>query len=141
MASRHLTLRISEDLHRHLEAQSRRERETVSELARRLIDEGLRMEQHPGIVFRPGATGRRAGLANGPDVWEIIDVFPEWDDTWNIRSREPLGATSVTPYQVSIALRYYESYREEIDERIRLNREAAEEGYREWLSKQPVSSR
>lgn len=28
--------------------------------------------EHPGIVFRPGPTGRRAGLAGGPDVWEVV---------------------------------------------------------------------
>ncbi len=30
------------------------------------------MAEHPGVVFRDGPTGRRAGLAAGPDVWEII---------------------------------------------------------------------
>src|SRR5215213_6476218 len=38
----------------------------------RLADEGLRMVEHPNIVFRDGPTGRRAGLVGGPDVWEII---------------------------------------------------------------------
>ena len=31
------------------------------------------MDDHPGIVFRDGPTGRRAGLAAGPAVWEVID--------------------------------------------------------------------
>ena len=141
MASRHLTLRVSEDLHHRLEAQSRRERESVSEIARRLIEEGLRMEAHPGIVFRAGPMGRRAGLARGPDVWEVISVFPEWDDGWDIRSREELGATSVSAHDVWVSLRYYRSYPKEIDELIRLNDEAAEEGYQEWLEQQPVASR
>ncbi len=30
------------------------------------------MDEHPGIVFRDGPTGRRAALAGGPDVWEVI---------------------------------------------------------------------
>jgi hypothetical protein len=141
MTSRHLTLRISENLYHQLEVQSRREGETISELARRLIDEGLRMEAHPGVVFRPGVTGRRAGLANGPDIWEVVDVFPEWDERWDIRSRETLGATSVTPHDVWIALRYYESYPQEIDERIGLNRQAAAESYAEWLRRQAAISR
>ena len=42
-----------------------------SRLAERYIDEGMRMEDHPGIVFRDGPTGRRAGLAAGPDLWEV----------------------------------------------------------------------
>jgi hypothetical protein len=43
-----------------------------SRLAERHIDEGMRLEDHPGIVFRDGPAGRRAGLAAGPDVWEVI---------------------------------------------------------------------
>lgn len=27
------------------------------------------MDEHPGIVFRSGPAGRRAGLAGGPDIW------------------------------------------------------------------------
>jgi hypothetical protein len=51
--------------------------ETRSQLALRLIDEGLRMDAHPGIVFRPGPAGRRPGLMAGPDVWEVARVLRE----------------------------------------------------------------
>jgi hypothetical protein len=44
----------------------------------RLVDEGVRMEEHLGIVFRDGPTGRRAGLAGGPDVWEVIVVLRDF---------------------------------------------------------------
>ena len=43
-----------------------------SRLAERYVDEGTRMDEHPGIVFRGGPTGRRAALAGGPDVWEVM---------------------------------------------------------------------
>lgn len=33
------------------------------------------MEAHPGIVFRDGPSGRRAGLAAGPDVWEVVGLL------------------------------------------------------------------
>ena len=33
---------------------------TPSGLAQRLVDEGLRMAEHPGIVFKDGPSGRRA---------------------------------------------------------------------------------
>ena len=33
---------------------------TPSGLAERLVDEGLRMAEHPGIVFKNGPSGRRA---------------------------------------------------------------------------------
>lgn len=45
---------------------------SLSSAANRLVDEALRMADHPGIIFRPGLTGRRAALAAGPDVWEVI---------------------------------------------------------------------
>ena len=37
-----------------------------------LVEEGLRMDAHPGVLFREGAAGRRAVLVGGPDVWEVI---------------------------------------------------------------------
>lgn len=45
---------------------------TASAATARLVDEGLRMEEHPGVVFRDGPMGRRATLVGGPDVWEVI---------------------------------------------------------------------
>ena len=45
---------------------------SLSSAANRLVDEALRMTEHPGVIFRPGPTGRRAALAGGPDVWEVI---------------------------------------------------------------------
>src|SRR5438552_3451792 len=53
---------------------------TPSGLAERLVDEGLRMAEHPGIVFKDGPTGRRAALALGPDVWEVAKVVRELDE-------------------------------------------------------------
>ena len=45
---------------------------SLSSAANRLVDEALRMAEHPGIIFRSGPTGRRAALAGGPDVREVI---------------------------------------------------------------------
>lgn len=45
---------------------------TASSVAARLVDEGLRMDEHPGVIFRDGPLGRRACLIGGPDVWEVI---------------------------------------------------------------------
>src|SRR5258708_38087757 len=43
-----------------------------SRLAERYVDEGTRMDEHPGVVFRGGPTGRRAALAGGLDIWELV---------------------------------------------------------------------
>src|SRR6266705_6066498 len=45
---------------------------SLSSAANRLVDEALRMAEHPGVIFQSGPTGRRAALAGGPDVWEVI---------------------------------------------------------------------
>ena len=37
-----------------------------SSAANRFVDEALRMEDHPGVIFRDGLTGRRAVLIGGP---------------------------------------------------------------------------
>src|SRR5512132_1780101 len=37
-----------------------------------LVDEALRSQDHPLVVFRDGPAGRRARLAGGPDVWELV---------------------------------------------------------------------
>jgi len=49
---------------------------SVAGLAQRLIDEGLRMADHPGVTFKDGPSGRRATLAYGPDVWEVKPGHP-----------------------------------------------------------------
>ena len=38
---------------------------TTSALAQRLIDEGLRMADHPGVIFKDGPSGRRAASPTG----------------------------------------------------------------------------
>jgi hypothetical protein len=49
--------------------------ESRSQRAQRYIEEGLRMERHPDILFRSGPAGRRAALVGGPDVWEVVPVM------------------------------------------------------------------
>src|SRR2546428_11532967 len=70
-----LTLRATEDLLRRLERRARIVRVRKSALAGRYLEEGLAMDTFPGIVFRDGPAGRRAGLVGGPDVWEVIQVL------------------------------------------------------------------
>lgn len=45
---------------------------SLSSASNRLVDEALRMHEHPLITFKDGPAGRRARLVGGPDVWEII---------------------------------------------------------------------
>lgn len=96
---------------------------SLSSAANRLVDEALRMSEHPGIVFRPGPTGRRAGLAGGPDVWEVVRAVK------SARTAEPelaeehllalVADNTGTPARlIRIAIRYWATYPEEIDAEI-----------------------
>ena len=106
-----------------LDLGARRRGEAKSRTAERLIDEGLRMEDHPGIVFKEGPAGRRAALSFGPDVWQIVTVFKEMGlaDERAIAAITEWG--NLSHAQVNVALRYYADFPEEVDERITYNRE------------------
>ncbi len=93
---------------------------SLSAAANLLVDEGLRTVECPGVVFRDGPAGRRAGLAGGPDVWEVIGAVklarsaePQLDED------ELLSLVSdnsgVALAKVRTAVRYWSSYPAEID--------------------------
>jgi uncharacterized protein (DUF433 family) len=126
------SIRMSARTLARLDERARRRSEPKARTAERLIDEGLRMEDHPGIAFRDGPTGRRAALAGGPDVWEVIETL----QGTGLTGERAIAATAewggLTPAQIRVAVRYYAEYRDEVDERIRLNREEAERQRVSW---------
>lgn len=110
--SRMISMRVPDDVDERLaRAASGGSR---SALAVRLIDEGLRMEAHPGIVFRPGPAGRRAALSDGPDVWEMARVVRETgsDETGLAEAAELTGRAL---RQMRIVAGYYSEFKAEID--------------------------
>lgn len=119
MPSRHLSLRLESDTYERLEAESQRSGQPRSQVAKTLLEEGLRMEAHPGIVFRSGPAGRRPGLAGGPDLWEVVRVFAGVDSHGEEALARTAELTGLTREQVRIALRYYAEFRNEIDGWIR----------------------
>lgn len=115
-----------------LERRSRELGEPKSRVAERLIDEGLRMEEFPGVVFRSGPSGRRAALLDGPDVWEVI---ADLNRARRLRHVDPIKAVvrggAVSEPQARLAAAYYHRYPDEIDVQIERNENfqtAAEEG-------------
>lgn len=105
---------------------------STSTLAEELIEEGLRTRRHPMIVFRDGATGRRAGLIGGPDIWEVVgglvggDVAPE---NRMSRAAEHLG---LSHQQINAVWDYYADFTTEIDEEIAEKVAAADELEAGW---------
>lgn len=141
MTSRHLTLRLDKATLDRLDAESRRAGTTRSSLARELLDEGLRMQAHPGVVFRSGPAGRRASLALGPDIWEVARVFRHLDATREELVRTTAELTGLDEQQVHIALRYYAEFPEKIDawiERVDAEADLAEQA---WLREQALIQR
>lgn len=110
---------------------------SLSSAANRLVDEALRMSEHPGIVFRPGPTGRRAGLASGPDVWEAVRAIKSARAAESGMAEENLLAmvadnTSVPVRLLRIAVRYWASYPAEIDAEIAAADTAEELAEKAW---------
>lgn len=91
-----------------------------------------RMEAHPGIVFRDGASGRRAALASGPDVWEIIAALESNDLHGEEGIAELAALINLTPAQIHVAIRYYGAFPEEIDERVRRHLDEADSDEAAW---------
>jgi hypothetical protein len=124
---------MSEPTLARLDVGARRRGEARSRTAERLIDEGLRMEDHPGIVFRDGPAGRRAALAAGPDVWQVVQTLKET----SLAGEQAIAATAewgnLSHAQVNTALGYYVDFRDEVDERIAHNREESQRQHAVWL--------
>jgi hypothetical protein len=91
-----------------------------SSVANRFVDEALRMDEHPGVVFRDGPTGRRAVLVGGPDVREVIRAVksaratePDFEPSDVVALVE--ANTGVPARLIDRAVRYWSSYPDEID--------------------------
>ena len=110
---RHRSFRFSEETLRRLDERAHEVRETRTGLAERYVAEGLRMDEHPGIGFVDGPTGRRAVLLGaGLDVWEVVAIVAE-----NRQSVAAAAAYLEVPVAtVRVAVRYYATYSGEIDE-------------------------
>jgi uncharacterized protein (DUF433 family) len=100
-------------------------------LAQRMIEEGLRLAQHPMITFVDGPAGRRARMVPiGIDVWQLVEmVQSEGGD-----ADEVAEAMNYPRWAVDAALAYHREYPAEIDQMIADNRRALEQGHAEWLA-------
>ncbi|HVA20241.1 MAG TPA: hypothetical protein VMU55_08705 [Solirubrobacteraceae bacterium] len=132
--------RFSAEVVDMLDARSERLGQSKARVAERLIEEGLRIEELPGIVFRSGPTGKRAGIAGGPDVWEIAR---DLKGAAGEGAADPIEAVArvsgLDRGTVELAARYYAAYPDDIDERIRINDQAAER-LRHVLGSSPAQS-
>jgi hypothetical protein len=110
---------------------------SLSSAANMLVDEGLRMMEHPGVLFRTGPTGRRAGLAAGPDVWEVVRAVKSARSAEAGLDEAELLAlvvenTGVPERLIRVATGYWAAYPDEIDAEIAAADAAEENAEQVW---------
>ena len=119
------SFRISDDARRRLAERARGERTSATSLLERLISEGIDVLDHPGIVHRGSAHDRRAALAAGPDVWEVVGRLRELEGSEEERVAVLAAESDLHPRLVRIALDYAAAHPDDVRERIERNDEAA----------------
>jgi len=119
------SFRISDTARTRLASRAAREGTTATVLLDRLIVEGIDQMDYPGIVFRGPAHDRRAALAAGPDVWEVIARLQELTGREEQRIGVLAEESELHPRLIRIALDYAAEHADEIRERITRNRAMA----------------
>lgn len=119
------SIRIQEKTLKEIEQIVRDTGKEFSVVTNELLDEAVRMQRCPGIVFTEGTTGRRARIAGtGIEVWEVIATYKGVDEDFN---RLQKAYHWLTGQQLRSAIGYYKTYPEEIDLLIKQNEVLTEE--------------
>lgn len=121
-----VSYRLEEALKQRVAARAAAEGVTETALVSRLLDEGLKTAAHPGIVYRDGPTGRRAALAGGPDVWEVILAVRHAAGRGEAKIAGAAEQMGMAEQRVRLAVSFASAQPDEIEERIALNEAAAE---------------
>jgi hypothetical protein len=124
------SFRIGETARARLAARAAGEGMTVTSLLEQLIMEGIDQLDYSGIIFRGPAHDRRAGLAAGPDVWEVVARLQELDGSEEQRISLLSAESDLHPRLIRIALDYAAEHPDEIRARIDRNRAMAERSRR-----------
>lgn len=130
MARSTTSVRLQDDLRQQLASAAAAEGTTVTELIERFAREGLACASHPGIVFKAGPSGRRAALAGGPDVWEVLSTLRHHSGSEAAKVAAVAAELGLPERQVVIALNYAAGHRQEIEDRIAANDRALDNAER-----------
>ena len=126
VTSRATSYRMDPRVKARLEAQAAADGITERALLERLVVEGLDTLQHPGIVYRDGPTGRRAALAVGPDVWEVVSALRYTSGSDEERVAALAEQFGLHARHIRTAIDFAVAHREDIDEQVAANDAAAE---------------
>ena len=94
------------------------------------------MADHPGVIFKDGPSGRRAALAYGPDVWEVIKFLREVDERGPAAIDAAAEVLAVDGSRINTAISYYGDYSDEIDAEIAEADEASARAEAAWRVQQ-----
>ena len=130
MAASSTSFRLSEVAKRRLSERAEREGLSGTALLERLIIEGVDTLDHPGIVYRGPSHDRRAALAAGPDVWEIVARLRELDGNEEDRIAALAAESDLHPRQIRTALEFAARHPDDVEARIARNEHAIAEGRR-----------
>jgi hypothetical protein len=123
--ARPASFRLPEGLLKRIDDEAAERHTSATALVTALLDEGLKTRRFPGIVYRDGPTGRRAGVISGPDVWEIVNAVRQGRGKGEQRLRRLADETGLPLQHLRIALAFYAEFPDEIDERIANNERIA----------------
>jgi uncharacterized protein (DUF433 family) len=133
-AKKQVAFRIRARTLAHLKRRVRESGLSQTELAERYLEEGLRLDEHPLIVFRDGAAGRRPGLAGSRlDVWQVVETVRQ-----NGSVAEAATYLELPLERAQAAMRYYADYTDEIDEWTARANELAEREQASWRRQQEL---
>jgi hypothetical protein len=120
------SFRISESAKRRLNARAEQDGMSATALIERLIVEGIEQLDFPGITFRGPAHDRRAALAAGPDVWEVIARLRELEGSTEERIATLSDESELHPRLIRLAVDYSAEHPDEIRRRMDRNDEMVE---------------
>ncbi len=115
-----ISLRLPEPVAAKVRRIAALEHRSFAETVRILTEEAIKMREFHDIVFVAGPTGRRARFRDGPDVWEVVEPYLEAGKQWSALKESYPDADEG---KLRAAVRYYESYPDEIEARVAMNRE------------------
>ena len=120
-----VSYRLDPQLKDRLAERAHEEGISETHLVTRLLDEGLKTSAHPGIVYRTGPAGRRAAVAGGPDVWEIVVATRHTGKRGDARIGATAEQLGVSDQLVRTAVSFAAAHPDEVEAMIHRNEAAA----------------
>ena len=88
------------------------------------------------MIFKDGPSGRRAALAYGPDVWEVIKFLREVDERGSAAIEAAAEVFAVDASRIATAISYFGDYSDEIDAEMAEADEASVRAEAAWRVQQ-----